>query len=270
MKLTFSPAVKKKNDDGLSGTAGGLTRRVKMEATLEGWKIGQEAPPPSLETEAYFSALGKLVRNEEPLNELALHLVTTYGTATVGLMTSILTTSDLRASLSMFNLNMAYEQTIGTFLVAPGKQPHVFLKPAKRTIERRVGGSMEKKLFKTRKSITQELGGVEGLKSLFDKLSNNMGTWCSVKPKATRLSQPEVDTISACFVGAIVQECEGNIYADCDFLSAADDFLVACFPLLNIRSGNTDRSWCAARTQCSSPTLAKPWSLPLSFWGLCH
>ena len=241
-----------------------------MEATLEGWKIGQEAPPPSLETEAYFSALGKLVKNEEPLNELALHLVTTYGTATVGLMTSILTTSDLRASLSMFNLNMAYEQTIGTFLVAPGKQPHVFLKPAKRTIERKVGGSMEKKLFKTRKSITQELGGVEGLKSLFDKLSNNMGTLCSVKPKATRLSQPEVDTISACFVGAIVQECEGNIYADADFLSAADDFLVACFPLLNIRSGNPDRSWCAARTQCSSPTLAKPWSLPLSFWGLCH
>ena len=210
------------------------------------WKIGYSAPDPNLLTTVFFAALGEMVHNEAGCTKLGDHLVREHGTVQVGMMMEQLTTVDMSEALRACEIRAAYSHTISMLLTEPGDDPHQFKVPTKkRAPEGAVlgGGVREKKMCKDRPTITQELGGPAQLQHLFSSLRRDLAGWCTVAPRPSRLTQIEVNTVSACFAGAVFEATNGNLYADADFLSAAHDFLFYHFPLLNMRSGK-DRTWC--------------------------
>lgn len=212
------------------------------------WIIGQAAPPPQLPTNEFFHELGRLVDKVEALQALGSHLLSTYGVPNVGMLKEMITTTNMRDSLQECGLNESYATTIGTFLTADGDDAHKFKNPLKRksgflcTLPAQ-GGTKEKKMCTDRDTLTAELGGRAGVDKMMDLLEKTLAAWCTVPPKRNRLDQPEVNTITACYMGVVMRHSKGNMYTDIDFLSASKTFLEKHWPLLNVRAGKAERSW---------------------------
>jgi len=211
------------------------------------WMCGRNAPDPSLCTHDFFRGLGQLVGNEANLSRFGAHLVKEYGVPSVDLLKRSLTAVMLRDALQHCDLRESYTDTIAQMLTAPGEPSHKFIVPRKKRPSNSggpQGGNMQKKMCSERPTITVELGGPDGLRNLFSKLAK-LEEWCTVPPKPSRLSQTEVNTITACFTGAVLVAANGNMYADSDFTAASNTFLKEHWPMLNDRCGKEThlRTW---------------------------
>tara|TARA_B100000795_G_scaffold179283_2_gene135691 strand:+ start:146 stop:790 length:645 start_codon:yes stop_codon:yes gene_type:complete len=206
------------------------------------WICGRTAPDPTLSTHDFCRGLGRLVDNETTLERLGAYLVKEYGAISVDLLKRSITAVMMRDSLQHCGMRESYADMIAQMLTAPGEPSHKFIVPRMKRPSDQVtqGGTMQKKMCSERPTITVELGGPDGLRNLFSKLTK-LEAWCTVPPKPSRLSQTEVNTISACFVGAVLGMAKGNMYADSDFAAASNAFLKEHWPLLNDRSGKENR-----------------------------